>query len=249
MQRADDPAIRARGDAVAAVSDDAWEQARADAAAAGATQTDDTAMMLLARRALMPLAADAAAAAGAAARLAERHRDDAPSFALTAAGWMSALDDARTSLRDVRNRVLAVQMSPADDPAATAHLARQLNLAQPLVPWHAIRLRPAVLAAALAGLAHVLGAVARDVGRLVPEPPAAADAVRACTDRVPALAAKVFSAAEDERETLGELLLVTGSAAAWATDLLENLVVDVAREDGDEAAREHVDRALATHRA
>jgi 3-carboxy-cis,cis-muconate cycloisomerase len=149
---------------------------------AGATSQDilDTAMMLVAKRALEPLLADARAAADAAAALAEAHRqtpimgrtllqDALPtSFGLKAAGWMAAVDDAAAALAAAP---LAVQMGgPVGhrDPAAAAAVARELGLAEPLLPWHTNRLRPVALAAALGALAGVLGKVARDV-TLMPE--------------------------------------------------------------------------------
>ena len=80
------------------------------------------AAMLVARRALEPLLSDVSATAAIAATLADRHRSTAiagrtllqqalpTSFGLRAAGWMVGLDFARTRLRDIRARVLAVQM-------------------------------------------------------------------------------------------------------------------------------------------
>jgi 3-carboxy-cis,cis-muconate cycloisomerase len=70
--------------------------------------------------------------------------------------------------------------------------------------------------------------------------PVAAVSVIACAERVPGLAATVHAAmaGEHERaagrwqaewETLGDLLRLTGSAAAWCRDLLEGLEVDPER--------------------
>src|SRR5947209_176634 len=129
----------------------------------GATSQDilDTAMMLVAQRALGPLVADATAAAQGAARLAARHRDDPmigltilqpavpTSFGLRAAGWMTGIDEAVRGLRSVP---LAVQMGgPVGQraPAVAARVAARLDLAEPLLPWHTDRVRPASLAAAL----------------------------------------------------------------------------------------------------
>lgn len=268
---------------------------------AGATSQDivDTAMMLVARRALHPLLADARAASEAAARLAERHRKTAvmgvtllqpavaTSFGLRAAGWMTAVDEA---IRSVRAVPLAVQMGgPVGhrDPAVAARVAASLGLAEPVLPWHTDRVRPAGLAAALGVLAGVLGKVARDVtlsehlreGQ--PDPthprgassamahkrnPVAAVSTLACVKRVPGLVATMLAAMEQEHEraagawqaewgTLSDLLRLTGSAAAWARDLLENLEVDaeaMAAAAGPApdlgAAEVLIDRALEAHR-
>jgi len=264
---------------------------------AGATSQDilDTAMMLVARRALAPLLADARAAADAAAALAEAHRgtpimgrtllqDALPtSFGLKAAGWMAALDEATTALAAAP---LAVQMGgPVGqrDPATAAAVARELGLAEPLLPWHTNRLRPVALAAALGALAGVLAKVARDV-TLSPEVregvegrggssamphkrnPVAAVSVLACARRTPGLVATMLAAMEQEHEraagawqaewgTLTDLLRLTGSAAAWARDLLEHLEVDAVamRAGAGEApdlgaSSQLIDRALRAHR-
>jgi 3-carboxy-cis,cis-muconate cycloisomerase len=264
---------------------------------AGATSQDilDTAMMLVAKRALEPLLADARAAAAAAAALAEAHeatpimgrtllQDALPtSFGLKAAGWMAAIDEGAAALAAVP---LAVQMGgPVGHraPAAAAASARELGLAEPLLPWHTNRLRPAALAAALGALAGVLGKLARDV-TLMPEVregvegrggssamahkrnPVAAVSVLACTRRVPGLVATMFAAMEQEHEraagawqaewgTLTDLLRLTGSAAAWARDLVEHLEVDAGAMRagaGDApdlgASSQLIDRALRAHR-
>jgi 3-carboxy-cis,cis-muconate cycloisomerase len=264
---------------------------------AGATSQDilDTAMMLVAQRALVPLLDDAGAAAEAAERLAERHRDTAvmgrtllqdavpTSFGLEAAGWMTAIDEACLAVREVP---LAVQMGgPVGwrDPSVAAAVARRLGLAEPVLPWHTNRVRPAGLSCALGLLAGGLGKVARDVtlsGHLregVPgrggssamphkRNPVAAVSVLACTRRVPGLVVTMLASMEQELEraagawqaewgTMTDLLRLTGSAAAWARDLLEHLEVDVTAMRvavGDEpdlgAASELVDRALEAHR-
>ncbi len=97
--------------------------------------------------------------------------------------------------------------------------------------------------------------------------PVAAVSVLACTRRVPGLVATQLAAMEQEHEraagawqaewgTMTDLLRLTGSATAWARDLLEHLEVDAAamRERAGAApdlgaAGELVDRALAAHRA
>ena len=259
---------------------------------AGATSQDilDTAMMLVAKRALEPLLDDAHAAADAAAVLAEAHREtpvmgrtllqDAlpTSFGLKAAGWMAAIDEAAAALADVP---LAVQMGgPVGhrDPATASEVARALGLAEPLLPWHTNRLRPASLSASLGALAGVLGKIARDV-TLMPEVregvegrgrssamahkrnPVASVSVLACTRRVPGLVATMFAAMEQEHEraagawqaewgTVTDLLRLTGSATAWARELLEHLQVDAALTGDVDlgASSVLIDRALEAHR-
>ena len=235
---------------------------------AGATSQDilDTAMMLVADRARVPLLADMRGASDAAAGLAERYRDtpvmgrtllqDArpTSFGLKAAGWMTAIDEARGALQAV---ALAVQMGgPVGhrDPSAATEVAGRLGLAEPVLPWHTDRTRPARLAGALGISAGALSKVARDVtlsdalregvpGRggssamAHKHNPVAAVSVLACSKRVPGLVATMLAAMEQEHEraagawqaewgTLTELLRLTGSAAAWARDMLEHLDVD-----------------------
>jgi 3-carboxy-cis,cis-muconate cycloisomerase len=265
---------------------------------AGATSQDilDTAMMLVAKRALEPILEDAGAAADAAASLADRHRatpvlgrtllrDALPtSFGLRAAGWMTAIDEACAELHTVP---LAVQMGgPVGqrDPATAARVAERLGLAQPVLPWHTDRTRPARLAAALGLLAGALSKVARDVTLStelhegVPgrggssamshkRNPVAAVSVLACARRAPGLVATMLSSMEQELEraagawqaewgTISDLLRLTGSAAAWARDLLEHLDVDdeaMKAAAGPEpdlgASAELIDRALEAHRS
>jgi 3-carboxy-cis,cis-muconate cycloisomerase len=284
----------------------------------GATSQDivDTAMMLVARRALVPLLEDASACADAAARLADTYRD-APmagrtllqqalptSFGLRAAGWLVGLDESRSALSNVRANALAVQMGGpvgSRSPAIAAHVAAELGLAEPTLPWQAIRVRPAALAAALGTLAGVLSKIARDVTLLSQsevaelreggdqsrggssamahkDNPVAAVSVLACTSRTAGLVGTVLRGMEQEHEraagawqaewgTVSDLLTLTGSATAWARDLLEHLQVDPARmlhnlellasagvaeaiapEQHLGAAGELIDRALAAHR-
>ena len=66
------------------------------------------------------------------------------SFGLKAAGWMAAIDEAAAALAAAP---LAVQMGgPVGhrDPASPRAVARALGLAEPLLPWHTNRLRPAL---------------------------------------------------------------------------------------------------------
>jgi 3-carboxy-cis,cis-muconate cycloisomerase len=215
----------------------------------GATSQDvlDTAAMLVAHRALGPLLEDLGAAAGACAALAETHRGTVlagrtllqqavpVTFGLKAAGWLVGLDETRLRLAGVRRRDLAVQLGGAAGTLAgfgdrglqvLAGFAADLGLAEPTVPWHAVRARPAALAGALGAGAGVLGKVARDVALLAQNevaearegggPPAAgrggssamphkrnpvaAVAVAACTARVPGLVATMLAVMPQEHE-------------------------------------------------
>ena len=152
----------------------------------GATSQDivDTAAMLLARRAIGVILADLARAADAAAGLAREHRTTIMigrtllqqavpvTFGLTAAGWMTTLDEARAGLAAVSSSRLAVQFGGAAGtlaslgdrgPQVAALLASELDLALPVLPWHTDRLRIIDLGAALARTAAALGKIARDV--------------------------------------------------------------------------------------
>jgi 3-carboxy-cis,cis-muconate cycloisomerase len=278
----------------------------------GATSQDivDTALMLMCRRALWPLLDDAAAAARAAARLADEHRGTPMTgrtllqqampvtFGLRAAGWLVGLDESRRRLTEVAERELAVQMGGpvgAQGPAVAARVAAELGLAEPVVPWHSIRTRPAALAASLGTLSGVLAKVARDVTLLAQQEvgeaqegggasrggssamahkrnPVSAVSVLACAKRVPGLVATMLAAMEQEHEraagawqaewgTLAELMALTGSATAWAREMLEQLTVDPERMRANlaaspaaetpipEAAGALVERALAAHQA
>jgi 3-carboxy-cis,cis-muconate cycloisomerase len=211
----------------------------------GATSQDvlDTAATLVAHRALEPLLQDLGAAAGACAALAEAHRGTVlagrtllqqavpVTFGLKAAGWLVGLDETRLRLAEVRRRDLAVQLGGAAGTLAgfgdrglqvLAGFAAELGLAEPTVPWHAVRARPAALAGALGACAGVLGKVARDVALLAQNEvaevreggegrggssamphkrnPVAAVAVAACTARVPGLVATMLAAMPQEHE-------------------------------------------------
>jgi 3-carboxy-cis,cis-muconate cycloisomerase len=211
----------------------------------GATSQDvlDTAAALVAHRALGPLLRDLAAAAAACAALAEAHRGTVlagrtllqqavpVTFGLKAASWLVGLDETRVRLAEVRRRELAVQLGGAAGTLAgfgdrglrvLAGFAADLGLAEPTVPWHAVRARPAALAGALGACAGVLGKVARDVALLAQNEvaevreggegrggssamphkrnPVAAVAVAACTARVPGLVATMLAAMPQEHE-------------------------------------------------
>ena len=93
-------------------------------------------------------------------------------FGLVAAGWLTAIDEARRRPGRVGTRRLAAQFGGAAGtlaslgeagPAVAAAFAAELGLAQPVLPWHTDRLRLVELAAALAGACAATGKVARDV--------------------------------------------------------------------------------------
>jgi 3-carboxy-cis,cis-muconate cycloisomerase len=215
----------------------------------GATSQDivDTALMLIAARALEPLLADADGAADAAARLADAHRRTPMvgrtllaqalpiTFGLRAAAWLSGLDAANGRLREIRTVELAVQMGGpvgARPPAIAGRVAAELRLAEPALPWQAIRVRPAALATGLGTLAGVFSKVARDVTLLAQDEvgeaseggdrdrggssamahkhnPVGAVSVLACTKRVPALVASMLACMEQEHER---------AAGAWQAE-------------------------------
>ena len=152
----------------------------------GATSQDiiDTAMMLLARRAIDGIGADLEAAADRAAELTRAHaatlmagrtllQQAVPvTFGLVAAGWLTALDEARRELNRIGSARLAIQFGGAAGTLAALGaagtevarlLAEELDLAEPVLPWHTDRQRIVQLAASLASACAALGKIARDV--------------------------------------------------------------------------------------
>ncbi len=209
----------------------------------GATSQDilDTAAMVVARQALGGLLADLAGAAGAAARLARTHRDTPMAgrtllqhavpvtFGLKAAGWLTALDEARDRLAAIRTHRLAVQLAGAAGTLAgfgdagiqlVDHYAAELHLAAPLLPWHTDRTRIGELAGALGTAAGAIGKVARDVVLMAQSEvgevaeaapggstamahkrnPVAAVAASACAAQAPGLVATLLAAMVHEHE-------------------------------------------------
>jgi 3-carboxy-cis,cis-muconate cycloisomerase len=218
----------------------------------GATSQDvlDTAAMLVARRALAPLLTDLDAAADACAALAERHRDTLQiartllqqalptTFGLTAAGWLTGLDEAASALREIRERTLAVQLGGAAGTLASlgergvevaARLAQRLELGEATLPWQSNRMRPALLAGALGACCGVAGKIGTDVVLLAQTEvaevvegtsggsstlphkrnPVAAVAARACATRAPGLVATMLAAMEGEHQR---------AAGAWQAE-------------------------------
>jgi len=249
-------------------------RSRAGAAAGsvhrGATSQDvlDTAVMLLARDALAPLRADVSAAATAAAGLAARHRGTVltgrtllqqavpTTFGLKAAGWAVGLHGAADRL-DAVVHALPVQLGGAagtlagQDGAGVAvvrALAAELGLAEPVLPWHTLRLPVTDLAGALGSAAGVAGKVALDVVLLAQSEvgevregvpgrggssamahkrnPVAAVSARAAALRAPGLVATLLTAAQlQEHER---------AAGAWHAEWLA--LADLLRSVGSAAA-------------
>ena len=149
----------------------------------GATSQDilDTAAMVIAARALPGIREDAGAAAEACRRLAVEHKRTPQlgrtllqqalprTFGLTAAEWMTGIDDALASLRE------APPTAQLGGPVGTLaglgerpqelvrDFARELGLEAPALPWHTNRVRITKLAGALAQLGGALGKVGLDV--------------------------------------------------------------------------------------
>jgi 3-carboxy-cis,cis-muconate cycloisomerase len=211
----------------------------------GATSQDilDTALMLVARRTLDLVLADLERTARALGRLAAAHRDTVmpgrtltqhavpTTFGLKAAGWRSLVLDARDRLDDLRlpaqlggaaGTLAAFAAFGAEDPGAlVAAYARELGLAEPMLPWHTLRTPIADLAGGLAFTAGALGKMAADVLTLsrteiaevsegsgggssaMPHKanPVAATVIAASARRAPGLAATLYASmvAEDER--------------------------------------------------
>jgi 3-carboxy-cis,cis-muconate cycloisomerase len=199
----------------------------------------DSAAMLVARRAVDASLVDARLVAAALASLAREHRDTVQvgrtllqhgavtTFGAVCAGRLVALDEAMAGITLVLRGRLAVQLggavgtlAPAGDRGAAlvAELARELQLAVPVVPWHTSRGRMAELAAAAGILVGELAAVAQDVVLLsateigevaVAHPgrssamshkrnPASAVLALACAHRVPGLVATVLAGMPQE---------------------------------------------------
>jgi 3-carboxy-cis,cis-muconate cycloisomerase len=152
----------------------------------GATSQDivDTAAMLVSRRALALVLAEADDVAAAAAALARDHRDTLmvartilqhavpTTFGVKAAGWLTAVVEARGRLEQVSRERLAAQLGGAagtlagfgDNGIALLDLyAGELELPAPTIPWHTNRTRIAELGAALALTAGVVSKIALDL--------------------------------------------------------------------------------------
>lgn len=175
------PLVRALTAAVSEVSEDAARYVHK-----GTTSQDitDTAAMLVAKRALDLILAEVDGISSACARLAEAHRDTLmagrtllqqalpTTFGLKAAGWLVSVLAARKKLLDVRSSHLAAQLGGAAGTLASLggsgvsvleEYARELDLVEPVVPWHTDRFRVAEVGGALSLVAGVLGKISLDV--------------------------------------------------------------------------------------
>jgi 3-carboxy-cis,cis-muconate cycloisomerase len=175
------PLVKALTAAVSEVSEEAARYVHK-----GATSQDivDTAAMLVARRALDLILTQLEGISNACARLAEEHRGTImagrtllqqalpTTFGLKAAGWLVSVLEVRRKLLDVRERGLAAQLGGAAGTLASlggagvsvlGEFARELGLAEPVVPWHTDRTRIADVGGALSLVAGALGKIAIDV--------------------------------------------------------------------------------------
>jgi 3-carboxy-cis,cis-muconate cycloisomerase len=166
------------------VSEASEEAARYVHKGASSQDITDTAAMLVARRALDLILAELDGTAAACARLAGEHRGTLmagrtllqqalpTTFGLKAAGWLVAVLEARRAVLDVRSSRLAAQLGGAAGTLASlgssgisvlGEFARELELAEPALPWHADRTRVAEVGAVLSLVAGVLGKISSDV--------------------------------------------------------------------------------------
>ena len=175
------PLVRALTGAVAGVSEDASRYVHK-----GATSQDitDTAAMLVTKRALDLILPEVDGISAACAQLAGTYRDTLiagrtllqqalpTTFGLKAAGWLVSVLETRRRLLDVRSSRLAAQLGGAagtlaslGDPGVDVlrEFARELDLAEPAVPWHTDRTRIAEVGGALSLLAGVLGKISLDI--------------------------------------------------------------------------------------
>jgi 3-carboxy-cis,cis-muconate cycloisomerase len=152
----------------------------------GATSQDilDSAAMLVAKRALAPIAVWLGEARDLCAALARTHRATPiagrtlllqatpTTFGLKAAGWGTGLREARVLVEAVAARRLRAQLGGAvgslavlgeNGPEVARLYARELDLAEPLAPWHTDRIGLIELGAALAAVAAACAKIAGDV--------------------------------------------------------------------------------------
>ena len=176
-----EPLVRALREAV---GDEA-----ADSLHLGATSQDivDTAAMLVARRAASLVLTELDRLADRCAELARAHRSTPmaartllqqavpTTFGLKAAGWLVAVLEGKRRLAAVRDERLAAQLGGAAGTLAALggnglevarRYAEELELAEPILPWHANRQRVAELGAALDAAAGAAAKVGLDVALL-----------------------------------------------------------------------------------
>jgi 3-carboxy-cis,cis-muconate cycloisomerase len=224
----------------------------------GATSQDaiDTGLVLRLRDALKSIAADLDRLASGLAELAIRHRSTIivgrtwmqqalpTTFGAKVAGWLDTIDRHRERLRETQRRAIVLQFGGAvgtlaalNDRGAevTKHLADELRLPLPEIPWHSHRDRMAEVATTLGLCVGTLGKIARDIALRaqteigeVSEPaqegrggsstmphkrnPVSAAVVLAAAARVPGLVSTMLTAmVQEEERGLG------GWHAEWET--------------------------------
>ncbi len=245
----------------------------------GATSQDvlDSAAMLVARNATRLIEEEFDALASACARLADEHRATAmaartllqqavpTTFGLKAAGWLVALMEAQGRLRAVQPTVQlggaagTLAALGAHGPEVVRLLAVELELAEPVMPWHAHRGQVAELGSSLDAVAAAAAKIGQDVvllaqtevGEVSEGPggvsstmpqkrnPVHAVLARACARSVHAQAAVLTGGAHEheraagawhaEWNALSEALAFTGGAVAAARTCLEGLEVHADR--------------------
>lgn len=152
----------------------------------GVTSQDaiDTALVLQMQDGLAILRAELSAVGDAAATLADDHRGSVMAgrtflqhavpitFGLKAARWLAAITRRLQALAALEPETLALQLGGAagtlaalapNGPDVARHLARDLGLPLPDLPWHAERDRVATVVTALGVTAGTLGKIAADI--------------------------------------------------------------------------------------
>jgi 3-carboxy-cis,cis-muconate cycloisomerase len=175
------PLVRVLTEAVSEVSEGAARYVHK-----GATSQDivDTAAMLLTKRALDLILTETDAIAAGLAGLTEAHRHTPiagrtllqqalpTTFGLKTAGWLVSILRARGQLLEVREGRLAAQLGGAAGTLASLgdsgaevlkEFARELGLAEPVLPWHTDRSRIAEIGGALSLLSGALGKISLDI--------------------------------------------------------------------------------------
>jgi 3-carboxy-cis,cis-muconate cycloisomerase len=212
----------------------------------GATSQDilDSAAMLVARRALWLIGDELAAVADVCAALAREHRATPmaartllqqavpTTFGLKAAGWLVAVLESRSRLRTLAAELPAQLGGAAGTLAALGDrgpdvlrlYAVELELREPVLPWHTNRQVVAELGAALALAAGAAGKIGGDIALL------AQSEIAEVAERSPG----VSSTMPNKRNPVGAVLAVACAARARgaASVLLASLVQEHERAAG-----------------
>jgi 3-carboxy-cis,cis-muconate cycloisomerase len=196
-------------------------------------------------------------------------------FGLKAAGWFGSVNRSGKAVARTFDEAGLLQFGGAsgtlaalgsNGPAVADALARELNLKNPVAPWHAHRDPLAALITACGVYAGVLGKMARDVTLLMQdevgeaaEPgggsstmphkrnPASCAAALAAATRVPGLVAAYLAGMTQEHErgvgglhaeapTVVAVIQATGASLAAMRDAIERLTVDPQRMRANIAA-------------